>query len=310
MDLHLPALRTLTDAFHFLPLVEDSALLEASTVLDLSFQVPKGGHFFDDFPVWNQSSDGDSIFRLGAFSSNGKLAACASARVAELRISSAVIRIGMIGMVATRPEFQGQGLASRLVEALVQWLQTQGATLVVLWGGDQNLYRRLGFAPCGEQGFLPLADLRKLATPVDSEMGIGWRPELFEMLKARSSGLVLDEQDRNWMSAHKNVRWFWTRSPGGVSAYAAFGRGIDLGGMVHEWGGNPQALRRLLTWIARANPEGYLLGSPQMLQPYLGPETGAILLQPLCLAKILSPRVFLDAGVALSDLWFWGLDSA
>ncbi|MBI2712109.1 MAG: hypothetical protein HYX41_04490 [Bdellovibrio sp.] len=57
---------------------------ELRNLLDQSFNVPRGHHYFDDFPVWNprfkESSGADLV---GVFM-KGHLAACAGLRVCDV----------------------------------------------------------------------------------------------------------------------------------------------------------------------------------------------------------------------------------
>lgn len=66
---------------------------------------------------------------------------------------------GMLGSVATLPEYRGKGYASQAVLAAVAWVLRRGAVPVLLPAGEELLpfYTRLGFAPLGEAGqfFLP-----------------------------------------------------------------------------------------------------------------------------------------------------------
>jgi hypothetical protein len=110
--------------------------------------------------------------------------------------------------------------------------------------------------------------------------------------RKRENGLALQSSDRQWLSAHKNVQWYWSGSAERPGAYAAIGRGIDLQNIVHEWGGNAAELRALLGAIHRDHPEAVLLGPPALLRKY-GFETGSAAPEFLALVRILDPaRVF------------------
>ncbi len=52
----------------------------------------------------------------------------------------------------TEPEFRGQGVASRVVRALLRWSTDRGYTRVTLHASEQGrpVYERLGFAPSRE----------------------------------------------------------------------------------------------------------------------------------------------------------------
>jgi hypothetical protein len=133
----------------------------------------------------------------------------------------------------------------------------------------------------------------------------GWNPAIFQMLARRAEGLALSEQDRLWFEAHKNVHWYWTGPDSSPSAYAGFGRGIDLQGIVHEWGGDLRALQTILASIAQENKaksdppsdppsDPMILGSPEGLSK-LGFSAGEIPVEYLCMAKVLDPAKLVQA---------------
>ena len=58
-------------------------------------------------------------------------------------------RIGYLMNVVTAPEYRGRGLARRVLQAALQWLDEQGVRRVTLHATDmgQSLYTSLGFEP-------------------------------------------------------------------------------------------------------------------------------------------------------------------
>lgn len=65
---------------------------------------------------------------------------------------------GVIGEVAVVPEYRHRGLGSRISRFLVQRIQQAGKTPRLIAGYDEvtELYRQIGFAPCGRWGELYL----------------------------------------------------------------------------------------------------------------------------------------------------------
>lgn len=276
-------------------------LLSFSRLLNSAFHVPKGHGFLDDFPVWGPANTQTDLCRLGAFA-GPLLVGCAAARVARLKTSQGELRVGILGAVATHPDWRGRGVASSVVDRLVDWLDEKKVAGTALWGSEQRFYSKWGFVPSGRQWQIPLAKL--LLSPSESgaheAISVGWNPALFELLQRRSGGLVIQEADRRWFEAHRNVQWYWLGSRETPSAYLAFGRGIDLPGVVHEWGGDPSELVRLLTEVALRHPGAQLLCGPGQMGS-LECQNGFIPKdEVLCLFR----------GGAKLPLWFWGLDGA
>ena len=282
-------------------------------LLDQGFKVPRGQHYWDDFPIWSPHfSSLVQATLLGAFKKN-QLAATASVRVAELHGPNGsleqTIRVGIVGAVATDLHFRGQGLASLLIESCVKKARSLDAQLIVLWSGEREFYQKLGFRSFGKQSRVILEDvlLPQIASAEEQKVYQGYVPELFNLVRARKTGLCLQASDRVWFEAHKNVEWFFTGSPEQPTAYAAVGRGVDLKGHIHEWGGSPRGLLQILTFLKTASPNLVLLGHPSLLGYYLG---DGVLKQSsneeLCLGMCLDPRIEAQAD----QLWFWGLDAA
>lgn len=282
--------------------------MQYSDLLDRSFPVPAGRHYFDDFPVWDPQFAVESVFRPTVFEGN-QLVAGAGVRVVDLKIpNKSTVKVALIGAVVTEPASRGRGLASTIVTQALSWAESQGACLALLWGSEHRLYQRLGFEFFGQQTQF---SLDRISAPRSSAIQVhrGWNSRLFQLLQNRSTGLVLKESDRPWYEAHRNVEWFYTGNPNQPTAYAALGRGIDLPGLVHEWGGNTECLVEILKEIHTKNPKALLLGppeSPHWIQADLRP----IATDPLCMAKSLNGTNRLDLAVNTGLIWVWGLDAA
>ncbi len=264
----------LTASLTFAPVSSPTELGLFSQLLDRAFAIPDGRHYLDDFPVWDPARgpavdqnrpDGLGLLRLGAFTQTGQLAAAAGIRLARLHTQPGrpLLLAGLVGAVVTEPEFRGQGLASQLVEQAVGWARARGALAVFLWGSEHSLYQRLGFELCGTQNLVPLSQLN-LGKP--RAVHTGWNPGLFELRREKRDGLVLEVSDQSWFSAHRGVDWFWTGDPERPEAFAAMNRGIDLAGIVHEWGGETGALHAVLAAIQRVRPDAAILGNPTGLR--------------------------------------------
>ena len=279
------------------------AQLEFERLLNDAFGVPSGRTFFDDFPVWDEQN-GAEILRLGLRSQDGALAACSAMRFAHLWNGGQTRKVALIGCVASSQFHRGKGLATQVVHELLGRARRNGAAAAILFGTEEGLYSRLGFQPTGDQVRVPLLDLNLEAPAEGSPVGVEWVDSLFTLLQNRKSGLQLQASDRMWMQAHRHNTWWWWGLPTQPQAYACVDRGIDLGGFVHEWGGDPVALKKLLGFLVQIRPELTLLGNPFHLGQagLLPPGTE---LEPMCLTLPLQPD-FEWHG----DTWLWGLDGA
>ncbi|HTL12614.1 MAG TPA: GNAT family N-acetyltransferase, partial [Bdellovibrionota bacterium] len=267
----------------------------AGPLLDRCFPVRPGFHFFDDFPVWGPLGPKGAKKLFGWSPSPGAApAACAGARIAELRLAAGqkTLRTGIVGAVATDPQYRGRGLASAAVESALRWLDAEGCALTLLWGSEHDLYRRFGFELCGEQGRTLLAALKTKEEP-GWKIAEGWQPTIWNLSTRRSLGLALRPEDEGWYSGHRGTRWFVATGPRGAHSFAALGRGMDLSGYVHEWGGADAGVRAIFAEIARLEGDAQILYRPGGLRDLgLGEPAGAAR-EFLCMARISDP-----AGVA------------
>jgi predicted N-acetyltransferase YhbS len=273
-------------------------------LLTRCFQVPPGSSFLDDFPVWDERYGLDAR-RLGAFDGD-RLVASACGRMATLRTAEGELPVALIGAVAVDAAWRGRGLASALVSGVADWARLERrAAMTLLWSGEHELYARLGFVPFGRQARVPLAAIDKRSIS-DAPVHSGWVPGIFGCLRGRSGGLALKASDRDWIAAHKNVSWWWTGPAERPTAYAAVGRGIDLGGIVHEWGGDRRSLLRIFATLDARVPGLELLASPAMLKEYVV-RTESLNVEALCLAVVHDAERVRKAG---DSIWLWGLDGA
>lgn len=299
-------------------------------LLNRSFAVPVERDFFQDFPIWDETRvpSGTEMIRLGIYSHKNSqltrqrlespvLAASAGVRLAELRVGveqeQRTIKVALIGAVATDPAFRERGLATQLVRTAIQWATERSACAVFLWGSEHRLYQKLGFELCGEQQLIGLSDLMHLNQPEGSgsdDLQAGWNPGIFELMKKRPMGLSLSSSDLSWVSSHHfnsasgGLEWYYSGSPCAPTAYTAVGRGVDLHGIVHEWGGHPESLRKLWSELFRKHPlskDLKVLGSKQLFGEW-GFNTSAFPEEFHCLAKIIDPKKIMKGYLPEADL--------
>jgi predicted N-acetyltransferase YhbS len=76
---------------------------------------------------------------------DGKVVAAAVAKPFEWLADEKTWTAAMVGLVVTRPELRGRGLASRLLVRLQSHLAQQGSEFAVLWTRHPQFYERLGW---------------------------------------------------------------------------------------------------------------------------------------------------------------------
>lgn len=291
----------------FKPIDQDTSH-EFSQLVDEAFPQEGSFCFHSDFPVWAPES-GAEVFRLGAFDREKKLVATGGVRFGTLQLGDNALPISIIGAISTHPDRRNQGVATQLVRELLQESSKRQISVEFLWGSDHSLYRKLGFELCGYQVTTPLltvseyAQENNLLDGIESRANVqyGWDPSLMRFFLDRRDGLAIAPHDEKWIAAHENVQWFWIEEDFQIKAYAAFGKGIDLNGYVHEWGGESKKLFELLEWIHQRNPGALLLGHPKTFEDLQIPYNREHL-EFLCMAKVNNPRKILETALPGSNV--------
>lgn len=287
-----------------------------STLLDLAFQPSETGsgpggntHFLDDFPIWDPYYSPPQTLRLG-FLYEDRLIACAAGRIAQTGTHA----LGMIGAVATHPDFRKRGLAGLLIRNLQESLQKLGSQGNLLFSGSPEFYKSFGFLPQGTQLICPLSLIEETAlTELDrAQIHRGWCDGLFDLMVQRNAlnkgrSIQLAADDIRWMRRHKNVSFLYYGKAFQPEAFIAFNRGLDLKGFVHEWAGHPALVLKLIAFAKNQGPRPpeWILGATEALGEFgLDPAKG--LTSPLCLYQ--KPQNESFSVSPESPIWIWGLD--
>jgi GNAT superfamily N-acetyltransferase len=240
------------------------------SALPLMEDVLRGGAALaPDYPlVFGEAGSGRAVVIEEA----GRVISSCAILERDLRIADRLLRVGLIGSVATAPEHRGRGLASTvLVEAEAE-LRAHGCVLAMLWADSPAYYEGRGYQTVGaERDFLLSPELRA-HLPAANSVRVAQKADLAAM-----HALYIRHVQRVERSEEESAELYQT--PGmdvlvsdgvsGVEAYACCGRGGDLVGVVHEWAGETEpVLACLAAHVERAAPGQELaLMSPHAPDP-------------------------------------------
>jgi predicted N-acetyltransferase YhbS len=253
---------------------------QVDTLVSRAFSYPGESRYFDDFPVWNSNA----VTRLGAFVGT-RLVSHAGIRFTTMKTPEGPVPIALIGAVATDSAFRGRGISSLVLKEALGRADDHGAEWTLLWGSEREFYQKFGFSPEGTQARALIADLAISPRGLgDASVRTGMHDAIFSDFLSRRTGIEFTPDDKPWVLAHKTVEWSSYERP---LAYVAYQRGLDLKNIVHEHGGDPEGVKRLLFHVYRGNPGAEILGRPAELLS-LGFDPHQWVEEPLCLAR---PRV-------------------
>lgn len=285
------------------PIETDFEQLQFKRLLSVAFPQRPGASFLDDFPVWDLQLQDRSRFEvliLGGFEGD-RLAVAAGLRFTELiRLAQKTIPVGILGAVCVDPEFRGQGLATEICSQLLALADGQGVVATFLWGAEHNLYRRLGFNLCGRQVTLPMTTALKphqswIRKQELCGVQTGFTVAVFNKMLERKDGLRIRETAFPWMSAHHGTQWFWVGPSERPNAYLAVGKGIDLQGVVHEYGGDRGTLLQLMDWVSALRSDLNWIGSIESART-LEFAFDSSQVDYLCMARITDPVGLIQAS--------------
>lgn len=200
----------------------------------------------------------------------GKPAAHAAARLIDVETRRGTIRAAVIGAVATDPRHRRKGLGSQVIQAILDDVRARGATLAILWADVPKFYEGLGFTFAGRETVFICArhgSHSPRRTPV--------RPAVESDLQAiralherEDCRVRRDEATWRKLMALPRTSFYVVEIAGRIVAYGVVGKGHDLGGCLHEWGGDEILLPVLVSAIfsLRKEDELYVMSPTWKLQ--------------------------------------------
>lgn len=192
--------------------------------------------------------------RIETVETDGTLASACAWIARTLVTPSADLPVAIVGSVATLPEFRGKGLGTVTLERATAAAAADGAALTLLWADDPTWYQERGWVPFGSENIFVIEEANAFLLPDPTEV----RP-----MEARDHGAVhalySEHASRVARTADETATMLGVPSmqahvcerDGKVVGYACMGRGEDLAGVVHEWGGEPDTVLPIINriWI-------------------------------------------------------------
>lgn len=164
----------------------------------------------------------------------------------------AIFKAGAIGSVVTDPNYRNQGHSKNLIGECVELARSQQCDIAILWSNLHDFYRKLGFELAGTEISL-LID--KPLTDCQSDLRFSSDPKIapdaiFRLYSNHTVASVRTiEETRKYMNIPQTKIYTAWEKNGTLAAYAVEGKGADLGGYIHEWGGQVSKLIPLINYI-------------------------------------------------------------
>jgi GNAT superfamily N-acetyltransferase len=211
-----------------------------------------------------------------------------------------IFKVAAIGSVVTNPEHRNQGLSRQVLEDCIEAARRHGCDFAILWTDLFDFYRKLGFELAGSEVSLTIPETFKCAdVPGMKFMNTNKiDPEaLLRLYSQHTTGSVrtVDEVRRLLQIPNSRVFTAWDQH-NKLCAYAVEGKGADLEGYIHEWGGGVSKLMPLLKYALQQRKRPLTLIAPahsanlirQLRESGAQEHTGV-----LGMIKLLNPPAFM-----------------
>lgn len=180
-----------------------------------------------------------------------------------------IFKVGAIGSVVTNETHRNQGLSTQIIEDCLTLATRQQCDIAILWTDLYDFYRRMGFELAGTEISVVIEEEYPTPDPSlrlskDSKVAAEAIHRLYSTHTVNSVRTV--EETRKYLSIPQTQVYTAWDSSGQLAAYAVEGKGVDLGGYIHEWGGSVTALLTLLSYIRREKQQPITIIVPRHAQ--------------------------------------------
>ncbi len=172
--------------------------------------------------------------------------------IREFQSANYRMKMGVVGSVATRKDFRGQGYASRLMKKAFDEMRSRGCMVSLLWSDNEQFYYPLGFYRIGRELDLKFSMesvpdmLDGVREATSQDVAHIWRLYQRHELKIDRS---LEEQKLLLKTPLAKV-YVWADSSG-VKSYVVINKGVDFKNYIHEWGGDIQGVTQIVAYCQR-----------------------------------------------------------
>jgi N-acetylglutamate synthase-like GNAT family acetyltransferase len=185
-----------------------------------------------------------------------------------------ICKVGLIGNVASSPKFRGQGLIRDIFDHIKNLAISKNLDALLLWSDLTQFYQKMDFKSLGQENRF---DFRSTLPQITENSQIKvFMPDdltektLQELLKLRpNTPLTLKRTSEEFallLTIPATFLFIATLNER-IIGYAIIGRGMDLQGVMHEWGANsPVTLHQMIQSILKESALDEIL----LLAPHEG----------------------------------------
>jgi hypothetical protein len=171
-----------------------------------------------------------------------------------IKTPAMIFKVAAIGSVVTDNQQRGQGLSHRILKECLLEAERQDCDIAVLWTNLYDFYRKLDFELAGYEASVVLDNEFSVPTQnLKFIKGTQVSPEALQRLYSQHTvaSVRSAEETRKFLQIPNTCLYTAWDAQGQLAAYAVEGKGADLTGYIHEWGGPVSKLLALFSWIRK-----------------------------------------------------------
>ncbi len=195
----------------------------------------------------------DNIHNIRIIKEGDKVLSHALVKPHVLKTPAAIYKVGAIGSVVTHSEYRNLGLSKKIIEECLEVCKAQDCELAILWTNLYDFYNKLGFTLAGYEMNLTVTESFQPSQTLNFKIMKSSQIDPNALLKLMNQHSVMtvrtvDDIRRLMSIPNSNVYTAWD-AQSQICAYAIEGKGADLSGYIHEWGGAVPALLELFKYV-------------------------------------------------------------
>ncbi len=209
----------------------------------------KGWSLADEYPLALNLSN---LANVRVIEDGGKFISAAVVKSTLVKSPAGLFKVAAIGSVVTDPGYRNQGFSRSVLDSTIENARASACDVAILWSDLHDFYRKLGFELGGTEVSI------KIEQPMTVDLSglkfiesarIAAEP-ILRLYSQHTCGTLRSIEDlrKSLLIPNTKVITAWD-DKGQLQAYAIEGKGADLGGYIHEWGGSVSKLLPLFAHI-------------------------------------------------------------
>ncbi len=204
----------------------------------------------DEYPTTYSPENREN---LRIIKSGNQVLSHAAIKTLIIKTPFGLFKVAAIGGVVTLESHRQQGLGRKILEDCVAIAKNQGHDFAILWTSLYDLYRKIGFELAGSEVSLVLDKKIPVSSPLNLKYLVGPNiaPEALERVYSKHTVTNIrriSDISKFLRIPNSKVYSAWSQD-NQLVAYAVEGKGADLNGYIHEWGGGVNEIIHLLNFV-------------------------------------------------------------